>query len=329
MEKVAVIGSNSFSGSHFVDYLLEKTDYGVIGISRSPEPNSIFLPYKERKSERFKFYQFDLNNNLGEITELLEKEKISYVVNYAAQGMVGQSWGNPVQWFKTNTLAIVALIDKLRRMPQIKKYVQVSTPEIYGSCKNVSEDAPYNPTSPYATSKLSADMFIQSIVKQFNFPAVFTRSANVYGPGQQLYRIIPISIIKIKKGEKIQLQGGGKAIRSFINIKDNCDGTLKVMERGEVGEVYHLSSEITYSIESIVRIICKKMNISFEDAVEITEERVGGQDKEYLINSKKIREKLNWNPRIRLDDGIDECIEWVNKNWEVIKTQPLEYIHKE
>ncbi len=328
MEKVAVIGSNSFSGSHFVDYLLRKTDYEIIGVSRSPEPNPIFLPYKEKKSERFKFYQLDLNNNFEEIAQLFDKEKISYVVNYAAQGMVGQSWENPVHWFKTNTLSIVALTDKLRRMPQIKKYVQISTPEVYGSCKNASENTPYNPTSPYAVSKAAGDIFIQTIARQFNFPAVFTRSANVYGPGQQLYRIIPISIIKIKNGEKIQLEGGGKSIRSFINIEDNCSGTLKVMEKGDIGEVYHLSSDITYSIESIVKIICKKMNSSFENAVEITEARPG-QDKEYIINPEKARKKLNWKPEIPIEKGIDECIEWVNKNWEVIKNLPNKYIHKE
>lgn len=328
MEKVAVIGSNSFSGSHFIDYLLEKTNYEIIGISRSPEPNSIFLPYKEKKSNKFKFYQFDLNNNLEGIVQLFKKEGVNYVVNYAAQGMVGQSWENPVHWFKTNALSIISLADKLRRMPQIKKYVQISTPEVYGSCKNASENAPYNPTSPYAASKAAGDMFIQTIAKQFNFPAVFTRSANVYGPGQQLYRIIPISIIKIKEGEKIQLQGGGKAVRSFIHIRDNCNGTLKVMEDGDIGEIYHLSSDTTYNIESIVRMVCKKTGVSFDNTIEITEERQG-QDKEYIINSEKARKKLNWKPEIPLEKGIEECIEWVNKNWGIIKNLPHRYIHKE
>lgn len=329
MAKIAVIGSNSFSAGHFIDYILENTDYEVIGISRSPEYNPIFLPYKRHGDKRFKFYQLDLNNELDKIIELFIKENVGIVVNYAAQGMVGQSWENPLHWFKTNTLSIVAFTDRLRRMPQIKKYVQISTPEIYGSINNLKEeDATYNPSSPYAASKAAGDMFIQTITKQFNFPAVFTRSTNVYGPGQQLYRIIPISIIKIKKGEKIKLQGGGKAVKSYMHIRDNCNGTLKVMESGEIGEVYHLSPDKGYSIESIVRMICERMNTTFENAVEIIDER-SGQDKEYILNSEKARKKLNWKPEISIEKGIDECIEWVNKNWDIVKDLPLEYIHKE
>jgi len=329
MVKIAVIGSNSFSASHFIDYVLENSDYDIIGISRSAESNTIFLPYKRHGDKRFKFFQLDLNNELDKIIELFIKENVEIVVNYAAQGMVGQSWENPLHWFGTNTLSIVALTDRLRRMPQIKKYIQISTPEVYGSINNSSEDnVTFNPSSPYAASKAAGDMFIQTIIKQFNFPAVFVRSTNVYGPAQQLYRIIPISIIKIKKGEKIKLQGGGKAVKSYMHIRDNCNGTFKIMESGEIGEVYHLSPDRSYNIESIVRIICERMSISFEDAVEIIDERPG-QDKEYILNSDKARKKLNWKPKISIEKGIDECIEWVNKNWDIVKDLPLEYIHKE
>lgn len=328
MAKVLVIGSNSFSGAHFIDYVLENTDYEVIGISRSPEYNPIFLPYKRHKN-RFRFYQLDLNKDLEKILDLIKKEKIEYIVNYAAQGMVGQSWDNPLHWFKTNCLSIVALVNELRKIDFIKKYVQISTPEIYGSINNLTEeDATYNPTSPYAASKAAGDMFIKTIARQFNFPAVFVRSTNVYGPAQQLFRIIPISIIKIKKGEKIQLQGGGKAVKSYMHIKDNCNGTLKIMEQGRIGEVYHLSPDKGYSINSIVRMICQKMGKSFEDAVEIIEERAG-QDAVYVINSEKARKELEWKPNIPIEKGIEECIDWVNKNWEIVKNLPVQYIHKE
>lgn len=325
MKKVIVLGSNSFSGSHFVNYLLEKTNYEVIGISRSPEPHEIFLPYKNKS--RFKFYQLDLNRDLNKILEIIKTEFVEYVVNYAAQGMVGQSWENPTHWIRTNTLSLIALADELRKLPQIKKFVQVSTPEVYGSCIG-EENMPYNPTTPYAISKSAADMFLQAITKQFNFPAVFTRSANVYGSGQQLYRIIPICIIKIKKGEKIQLEGGGFSTRAFIHIRDNCEGTLRVMEDGKPGEAYHLSSGINYRIKEVVKIICNKMGVSFEEAVQIAGGRIG-QDKEYTLNSDKARRELGWAPKRLLGEGIDECIDWVNKNWDVIKELPCKYIHKE
>ena len=134
--KIVVIGSNSFSGSNFVDYLLDnKLD--VIGISRSPEPNPVFLPYKKHENSTFKFCQLDLNHNLDEIIDLITAFKADYVVNFAAQGMVAQSWQNPEHWFQTNAVANVMLHDKLRKLDFLKKYVHISTPEVYGSCEGL------------------------------------------------------------------------------------------------------------------------------------------------------------------------------------------------
>jgi len=327
MEKVAVIGSNSFSGSHFVDILLEQTDYDVIGISRSPEENSIFLPYKKRENNHFRFFQLDLNCDLDRIIELFKKENINYVVNYAAQGMVGQSWINPEDWFQTNCLATVNFLNRLKELPTLKKYVHISTNEVYGSCDNTKEDAPLNPSSPYATSKAAADMFIRNLIKQFNFPANIIRSTNVYGPGQQLFRIIPRTILYLKIGKKINLQGGGKAIKSYLHIKDNCEATLKIMKFGIPGEIYHLSPDSGISIENIVKKICDKLKKDFDEVVTIVEERTG-QDAEYTLNSNKARIGLNWEPKINIDEGLEQCIDWVNENFEIIKTYPEEYIHK-
>lgn len=331
MTKIAVIGSNSFSGSHFANYVLENTDYAIIGISRSPEYNPIFLPYKKRDdyAKRFRFFQMNINHDVDKIIELFKKEDVEYVVNFAAQGMVGQSWLNPIDWFRTNVLGIVSLTNELKNhLPNLKKYVQISTPEIYGPSDNIKEDAPYNPSTPYAVSKLAGDMFIQTITKQFSFPAVFVRSTNVYGYGQQLYRIIPRSIIYMKMGKTIELHGGGEAIKSYIHIRDVCDGILKIMQKGRVGEVYHLSPEGGYSIKTIVQMICDKMGKNFEDVTKLVGERLG-QDAQYIINSDKARKELGWLPKIPINQGIQECIDWVNENWDIIKKQPLEYIHKE
>src|SRR3989338_11250397 len=146
MGKVAVIGTNSFSGAHFVDHLLTKTAHTVIGTSRSPEPNDIYLPYKKNKNiSRFKFHQFDLNEDTAKLLAFLDKEQPEIVVNYAAQNEVGPSWDNPVHWYKTNALAVVALTHHLKDKKYLKRYVQISSPEIYGACHgNVYEDAPYN-----------------------------------------------------------------------------------------------------------------------------------------------------------------------------------------
>jgi len=329
MAKVAVIGSNSFSGSHFVNTLINKTDYDIVGISRSSEYNESFLPYRPLEdTNRFKFHQLDLNQNLEEILDVINEEKIEKVINYAAQGMVGQSWDNPLHWFTTNTLGIVGLTEGLRKMSDFKKYVQISTPEIYGTCENITESCPFDPSTPYAASKAGGDMFIATLVKNFNFPATFVRSTNVYGPAQQLFRIIPRSIIYTKMGKTISLQGGGKAVKSFLHIDDNCGGTLKIMEQGKSGEVYHLSPDGGHSIESIVRIICDKTHHDFDQVTEITGERQG-EDAVYILDSLKARNELNWRPTIGISEGIDGCIDWVNKNWRVIQNSPLEYVHKE
>ncbi|MBT96553.1 dTDP-glucose 4,6-dehydratase [Candidatus Pacearchaeota archaeon] len=326
MEKVAVIGSNSFSGAHFVDHLLENTDYKVIGISRSPESNSIFLPYKGK--EGFKFFQENINDDLSNIVNILRKEDVKKVVNFAAQGMVGQSWDNPEHWFRTNCLGIANLTNKLRKIKSFEKYVQISTPEVYGSCNEIDENTSYNPSTPYASSKAAGDMFIQNLVKQFNFPANFVRSTNVYGPCQQLFRIIPRTIIYAKLGKKLQLQGGGKAIKSYLHVKDDCSGILKILEDTNKGEVYHLSPDSGISINNLVRKISNKIGKDFDDFSEIVDERKG-QDKEYILNSSKARERFNWRPKVDFDKGIEQCVKWVDKNWDVIKTLPLEYIHKE
>lgn len=324
--KIAVIGSNSFSGSNFINIALEKTDYDIIGISRSNEYNPIFLPYKKNKSNRFKFFQLDINKDLDKIIDLIKNEQVDHIVNFAAQGMVGQSWENPEHWFITNTLGIVKLTNALKEIP-IKKYIQISTPEIYGSCNDADETTPYNPSTPYASSKAAGDMFIKNLINQYKFPAIFVRSTNVYGPNQQLFRIIPRSIIYLKLGKKISLQGGGRAVKSYLYIGDVCEGILKIIEKGRIGEVYHFSPEQGYTISEIVKKVCDKLGKDFEGSIDIVEERPG-QDSEYILNSEKARRELDWNPQTDFNQGIDKTIQWINENWETIKQSPLEYIHK-
>ena len=196
---ILIIGSNSFSGAHYVDYCLRHSNVPVLGISRSAEPHEAYLPYKWGSGhERFRFHQLNLNDDLDAIADLVAQARPAWIVNFAAQGMVDQSWDNPEHWFRTNTLGHIALHDRLRKFGFIRKYVQISTPEIYGNTASaVSEDAPMNPSTPYAASKAACDMSLKTFYARYGFPVVFTRAANVYGPGQQLYRIIPRTIVGV------------------------------------------------------------------------------------------------------------------------------------
>ncbi len=327
-KKVLVIGSNSFSGGDFVDLLLEKGEYEVLGVSRSLEKGELFLSYKKRKSPYFCFEQIDINKDLPKLEGLCRLFQPEYVVNFAAQSEVAPSWENPHHWFQTNVVALTRLIDFLKGEPFLKKYLHISSPEVYGSCEGtVLETAPLNPSTPYAASKAAGDLSLFTFYKHFSFPLVMVRATNVYGPFQQLFKIIPRTVIYLKKGKKISLHGGGKAVKSYIHIRDVSEGECLILERAKTGEIYHLSPDQGVSVRSVVEMICTKLGKRFSDWVEEVEERLG-QDRAYVIDSSKAR-KLGWSPKIGLEEGIEETIKWIEEGLGRILQEPLEYVHKE
>ena len=326
--KVAVIGSNSFSGSDFIDLLMEDEKNHIIGLSRSREKSPLFLPYKRHKGANFSFHQMDLNADTQRIIELLDTFEPEYIVNFAAQSEVAPSWEHPEHWFQTNVVALAKLINALKDRDYLKRYVHISSPEVYGTCEGrITESAPVNPSTPYAVSKAAADLFLFTLFKNFKFPLVMIRSTNVYGAHQQLFKIIPRSIINIKSGKTVELHGGGQAVKSYIHIRDISRGEMAAMEKGRPGEIYHLSPDHGIAVKDVVKIICDKMGVAFEKATKMVEERLG-QDAAYVIDSSKARQEFGWKPKITLDEGIDECIKWINYNWDIIMKESLEYEHK-
>jgi dTDP-glucose 4,6-dehydratase len=329
MKTVVVIGSNSFSGSDFVDLLLEATPYHVVGLSRSPEKSGLFLPYKKRADlSRFSFHQIDLNRNMSSLQSLLADLQPGYIVNFAAQSEVAPSWEHPEQWFQTNAVAVAALGNYLKDQKWLGRYVHISSPEVYGTCEGVvKEEAPLNPSTPYAASKAAGDLMLFTLVKNFHFPLVMVRTTNVYGAHQQLFKIIPRSAIYLKLGRTIELHGGGHAVKSYIHIRDVSRGELAVMEHGRSGEIYHLSPDQGVAVRDVVRLMCEEMGQEFEASTRVVAERLG-QDKAYVIDSAKARTELSWRPEVSLRQGIQEVVMWVEQNWQEIIKQPLEYQHK-
>lgn len=329
MKKVLVIGSNSFSGSDFIDLLLEKKEYDVMGISRSPEKSDLFLPYKKHKSTHFTFHQIDLNHDLPQLKSLIDQFQPEYIVNFAAQSEVAPSWENPHHWFQTNAVGVTQLANLLKDLSYLKRYVHISSPEVYGTCVgNIKEDAPLNPSTPYAASKAAGDLSLFTFVKNFDFPLVMIRATNVYGAHQQLFKIIPRSAIYLKLGKIIDLHGGGVAVKSYIHIRDVSEGELLAMEQGRKGNIYHLSPDHGVAVRDVVATICQKMGVNFAKATREVEERLG-QDKAYTIDSTKARKEFSWAPRISLDVGITQTVSWVQNHFEEIQKNPLGYIHKE
>lgn len=328
MSKVAVIGSNSFSGADFVDLLLEDAQNDVIGISRSAEKSALFLPYKRHSNPRYKFHHLNLNDDNTRIIDVLDKFKPEYIVNFAAQSEVAPSWEHPEHWFQTNAVALSQLANHLRTVGYLKRYVHISSPEVYGTCVGtVTESAPFNPSTPYAASKAAADMFLSTLFKNFQFPVVFIRATNVYGAHQQLWKIIPRSVINMKSGRKILLHGGGKAVKSYIHIRDVSEGEKLAMLQGTPGSIYHLSPDQGESVRDVVKLIADLVDCDFNQAVEDVEERPG-QDAAYVIDSTVARQELLWAPKKAFTDGLKEVVNWVSKNWDEIARQPLEYVHK-
>ncbi len=251
------------------------------------------------------------------------------MVNFAAQGMVAQSWQNPEHWYRTNTLAMVRLHERLRKYAGLKMFVHASTPEVYGNTSGViREDAPFNPSTPYAISKAACDMNLLALHKTYGFPVALTRSANVCGPGQAIYRIIPKTILCILTGRKLRLEGGGTSVRSFIHVGDVVDATVRICRDGTPGEIYHLSTDRRDAIRAVVEETCRVLGARFEDCVEIAEARLA-QDSAYLLDSTKAREQLGWQTKLTGGDAIRDTADWIKQNLVRLRQMPDQYVHKE
>ena len=325
IKKVIVIGSNSFSAGSFIEYLLNKK-YKVYGISRSKINKKQFQRFNILSSN-FKFYRLDLNKNNLMILRVIKRVKPNYIINYASQSMVGQSWENPSDWFLTNSFSTIKLYNQISKLNFSLKLIHISTPEVYGNIsKKLIENENYNPTTPYAVSRVTADQYLKILSETKKIKYCSVRASNVYGEYQRLYRIIPKTIYSILKKTKLKLDGGGRSERNFIHIDDVSDATYKVMIHGRRGENFHVSSDEIISIRSLVKLICKKMNYSFNKLVNNAPERLG-KDKAYILSNRKIKQ-LGWKSKITLNQGLNRCIDNIEKNIRLFEATDEKYVHK-
>ena len=328
-EKYLILGSNSFIASGLIDYLLNNK-CKVFGVSRSNEYNDIFLSYKKNKffKKNFKFFRYDINKSSEKIIKLINKEKITIIFNFISQGMVEQSWLNPEDWYNTNVVSQVNLIEKIKNYKFIKKFIHFTTPEVYGSNnKWIKENYNFNPSTPYANSRACTDHHLRLLGDIYKFPIIFTRASNVFGSCQQLYRIIPKTIMCILNKKKIDLHGGGLSERSFIHVNDVSSALYKISKRGKIFETYHISTNQKISIKDLVVKICNLMHYDSNKLIKSTIDRVG-KDKAYLLNSNKLRNDIKWKDEIDLNTGILEVVDWLLINYKYLNLLPSEYIHK-
>lgn len=324
-----MLGSSSFAGGVFIDECL-KQNFEVIGVSRSEEKSQFFKPYSDNsKISNFSFHKYDINKDFVPLINLIDSVRPRYIIDFAGQGMVAPSWEMPWQWYQTNLVAKSKLISHLSAANYSLRYVRISTPEVYGNSSNeLFENTDYAPSTPYAISHTAIDLHLESMKHYKGFDCVIGRFANFYGPSQQLYRIIPRTILSILNGSKLPLHGGGLSRRAFIHGTDVARGILQMMTKGESGSKYHFTNYDYVSIRGLVEVICNKLGVDFAKSVTIVGDRLG-KDRDYKMNDDWTSSSLGWSPCVSLDTGLDECITKIRKNLQELSNLPLEYIHKE
>ncbi|MDC3376930.1 GDP-mannose 4,6-dehydratase [Candidatus Nanopelagicales bacterium] len=322
-----MLGSNSFSGSHFVRTLVER-GHIVLAMSRSPEVSIAFRPYSWSPAPiQPQFLQIDLND-IQSVARALHDFRPNIVVNFASQSMVSQSWDFPEDWYVTNVVGLAGLARVLEGLSDLEKYVHATTPEVYGSTGGwVAEGWAFNPSTPYAISRAAGDLHLRALFDTRGLPVCFTRAANVFGPGQQLYRIVPRTLLNARLGKHLRLDGGGRSTRSFIHIDDVAEATYLIAQSGVPGETYHISTEEIVSIRELVERACTLTGVSFSELVIEGPERPG-KDDTYMLDSTHLREQLGWAPSISLDEGMRDTLTWIDDNLAVLANTPDSYVHK-
>jgi len=320
-KKIFIIGISSFSGASMASFLLKKgvTVYG--SYSKNKYINQ-FL-YDKKKIQEFKI---DLTKDIKKLIKLIKTIKPSVILDHASICMVNESWEYPKKYFDINVNSRLSIVEGLKNSKFLKKYIYISTPEIFGSSeKKIKENHNiFNPSTPYAASKLSAELNFKLANKMHNFPLILSRFSNFYGPGQPLHRLVPKVLFSIKKGIKFPLHGNGSSRRNFIFSDDFCDGIWRIIVKGKIGNTYHFSSEKYATVKEIVKTISKLKNKKIKNFVKKTTDR-HGKDDIYRLCSSDTKKMLKWSPKTSLKKGIEKTIKFYEIHYKSLKKQSINF----
>ena len=289
-----------------------------MGCSLSNQSKSKFnslndLSFEIKKKFIFKRININKNKDIKKLFNFISSFRPDVIIDFLGQGMVAESWKNPDLTFETNVLSKIKLYNFLIKKKFLKKYIKISTPEVFGSAKILSSNYDkYNPSTPYALSHAAIEKYLMLLFKQVSFPVIISRFANFYGPYQKLYRLIPLAVHKAHKKERFQLHGGGSSRRSFIYSDDFCEGIFKMIKKGKIGKFYQFSSNEYLSIKKIVEKIYRKKHLNPKKFIINVKDRPG-KDKDYKIIDYETRKLLKWQNRVSIDRGINEVINWYHK----------------
>ncbi len=317
MNNVLVTGGAGFIGSNFINYILEgRDDYNIINLDKLTYAGNLENLVLSESKKNYHFIKGDIIN-AELVNYLFQKFDIKYVINFAAESHVDRSILGSEVFFRSNVLGTNVLLEASRKF-EVKKFLQVSTDEVYGSLDSeglFTEETPLHPNSPYSASKASADMMALSFHHTYGLPVVITRCSNNYGPYQFPEKLIPLIIINTLNNKKLPVYGDGMNVRDWIYVIDHNRAVEAVFEKGKEGEVYNIGASTEMPNIEIVKLILKELGKS-EDMIEYVKDRPG-HDRRYAIDSTKIESELGWNPKFNFEDAVSQTIKWYldNKQW--------------
>ena len=317
MKDVLVTGGAGFIGSNFINYILAKRDdYNIIILDKLTYAGNLENLIASESKKNYHFIKGDISNK-ELVNYLFKKYDIKYVINFAAESHVDRSILGSEVFFKSNVLGTNVLLEAARKF-SVKKFLQISTDEVYGSLDSdglFTEDTPLHPNSPYAASKASADMMALAFHHTYGVPVVITRCSNNYGPYQFPEKLIPLMIINSLKGIKLPVYGDGMNVRDWVYVIDHNAAVETVFENGKSGEVYNVGASTEMPNIKIVKLILNELGKS-EDMIEYVKDRLG-HDRRYAIDSTKIENELGWSPKFNFEEAMSQTIKWflTNKAW--------------
>lgn len=331
MKTYLVTGGAGFIGSNFIHYMFKKyEDIKILNLDKLTYAGNLENLKELESNTNYVFVQADICDKEA-VEKIFNEYDIDYVVNFAAESHVDRSIREPEVFVKTNVLGTVNLLNVTKNAWEIedgfkegKKYLQVSTDEVYGSLDETGyfkETTPLDPHSPYSSSKTGADLMVKAYFDTYRMPVNITRCSNNYGPYQFPEKLIPLLINNCLNHKPLPVYGDGMNIRDWLYVEDHCKAIDMVINNGKLGEVYNIGGHNERTNIHIVKTVISYLNENVdksitEDLIKYVEDRKG-HDRRYGIDPTKIKEELGWEPETSFEDGIEMTIKWYleNKEW--------------
>lgn len=311
--KLLVTGGAGFMGSNFIRYILKKYPaYSIINLDKLTYCGNLDNLRDIEKNPRYTFIKGDIADKKA-VERVFKKFKPDIVINYAAETHVDRSIAGPREFVVTDVLGACTLLEASKKH-KIKKYIQISTDEVFGSLEkgSATEKSAFEPNSPYSASKAGADHLCRAYFITYGLPVIVTHSCNVFGPYQYPEKVIPLFITNLMRDLKVPLYGDGKNVREWIYVEDHCRAIDLVLHKGKIGEVYNIGTKNEVKNIDLTRKILAKMGAD-EDKIQYVTDRLG-HDRRYSMNSSKIQRELGFKPRFSFKQALSQTIDWYKNN---------------